>query len=77
MTYTEALEMIKIHGEYYTDFGNTFKRKVIPLNTDDIHKYMCDILVNRLIISNEDVKNYSSNNKFSIMGFDIRFINES
>jgi hypothetical protein len=76
MTYQDAQEMITIHGEYYSDLGRPFKRKIIPKKSDDVYKYMSDLFSKHNSISNEDAKRYSSNNEFAVMSFDITYLNE-
>ena len=76
MTYDEAVKMIEIHGEYSKYLGDTFKMKIVPLNPQDYNKFVADILINKIYVSNLDVKAYSSDGYFAVNSFNLKVLNE-
>ena len=76
MTYKEAQKMIEIHGEYEEQFRKTFKRKITPSKPSDYIRFVNDILVNKIYVSNIDVQTYSSDGEFGINSYRLDFINE-
>ena len=76
MTYDEALKMIQLHSEYHDYLGERCRRKVIPKNITDYSNYLNDLTKSRIKLSNEDAKNYSSNNDFAVISFPLWLLDE-
>lgn len=77
MTYEEAVKMINSTDVYHTNkYGFASKWKIIPKGTNDYLNYINDLLSKCIVIDNEAVKKYSSDNEFLIMSFVCRFLAE-
>ena len=71
MTFKEALKFIEDNGETYKENNVVFKRKIAPLNSFDLQNYINDVLAYKKVLSNEDAKQYTEEDKFVVYPFDI------
>ena len=70
MTYEEALSMKNAIGDSYIHNGQTFIPKIAPYKESDDIKFLATIK-NRNV-SEEEMKSFSSDNKFKVRGFSIK-----
>jgi hypothetical protein len=77
MTYEQALKMINSTDVYHKNqFGFLSKWKIVPGNTEDYINCLNDLYKNKVLINNENIVNYSSDNDFAIMSFICKYLPE-
>jgi hypothetical protein len=68
MTYNDAVKF-KLLQTPFTKNNMFFIWMVVPLNSQDLNRYVIDYFNSDNILSDEDAKTYSSDNSYSVWSF--------